>query len=649
EGVLSYVASNDGELKIPIKFSIITPVLVLNNSMENISIIIKENFGVDLTKTLYLNLSNLGNQNLSLTFSNSSSKLACVSGCNSSYFALLNFNTTSEIEAGNSSLIEINVTFNKSMPKNSVYAGWILINSTNEDSNLTSHPYSSFNISIKLNLTDRISVKIIDLKSKDWENESVNSSESSWVNVTFLMEFANGTKILPTHSLFNLSRANVWLYEPNASYSTGNLNFVNISNSNDWVINLTIPEKTFGGIYYIHINLTSSNLTSNPSDVYRGESLNDPVNKQLRVNNLALRMDLTDYPSSLATNSTGKVNVTIKNFGLVGAINAKIKLFKGSCISTVTFESSNCRYSSSGEEVTFNISALNYTGCYIVWKITSGLSAGSCASRINGTAGLWFGNISFETEVYLTETTTTTTTIPNITTTTTTTTTSTTTTTTTIPLGQQINFTARIPLITIDSPATIEIAQAEILKIQKITVFVKRNVSNVAIIVSESVKNDNIPEPIKIDEGLVFKYLEILPTNLTDEDILSITIDFQVDKSWVNKNGIDAATIALYRYSNNTWEKLQTTMLNENSDYYNFRSISPGLSLFAIAGEKTKAFPTWIIFLALGIIAAGVLAFLFWPVEEEKPIVKSKEEKEIKKPWEDLKKKWDELTRRKRL
>jgi PGF-pre-PGF domain-containing protein len=184
-------------------------------------------------------------------------------------------------------------------------------------------------------------------------------------------------------------------------------------------------------------------------------------------------------------------------------------------------------------------------------------------------------------------------------------------------------------------------------------VAVKNNVSNVTINVKESSKPSAAPNVTKPDEGVVLKYLEISQTNLADANISSVFINFQVEKSWVTANNIDVGTIALYRYVNSTWVKLQTKKINETSTYLYFQSISPGLSIFAIAGQKAKGLPWLLIFVIGGAIAVAVLAYLFWPVEEKKlsPVAhapeKIEKKDEIKETWDVLKKKWDELTEKK--
>jgi PGF-pre-PGF domain-containing protein len=669
EGFLIYRGNNGGQIKIPLKVDISTPVLVVNDTMNRKEVIVQENYNATLTRNLYLNISNYGNDWLNTSFLSSgnlncsaSSPVTCTG-----YNASLIYNSTTLIPSNDFSVIQVNISFNNSMPKNSLYEGWLYINSTNTtSSNWTSHPYSGFNISIKLNLTDWWNVTIIDLKSGDWGNETINvSSKASWANVTFNIKYVNDTNV--THNtLFNYRNiTNVWLFEPNASYyvnSTKNLDFVRLGASDtetiapsvsDWGINLTVPANIPGGRYNIHINLTSVNLTSDPTRVYRSESLDNPANKQLVVYSTGLNMTLLTYPPQLWNGTNGIVNVTIKNFGPLRATDVKIKLIKCAYISSVTFLNSNCLTSVTTDEVTFTLSAYNSTGCYVAWNITAGGTAGICTSTINGTSGNWFSNLSFLTTVSVP---TTTTTVPgeggNITATTTTTTISTTTTTTIPVTPPPVNVTANISLITPQTPAIFNFTQPEILKFQKIVVAVNKNVSNVAITVKEGEKPTGAPNVTKPEEGLVLKYLEILPTNITDADIANVTIDFQVEKSWITTNNIDVGTIALYRYLNNTWNKLPTKKINETANETHFQSISPGLSVFAIAGEKSKGFPWWIIFLVLGIIVIAVLAFLFWPVEEKKEVLpfllpEKKEAKKEESPWEELKKKWEELTKKK--
>lgn len=69
-------------------------------------------------------------------------------------------------------------------------------------------------------------------------------------------------------------------------------------------------------------------------------------------------------------------------------------------------------------------------------------------------------------------------------------------------------------------------------------------------------------------------------------------IKFKVEKTWLANNNIASATIALQRYADNKWNKLSTSKVSEDATYIYFEAESPGLSVFAITGEKKAAAPT---------------------------------------------------------
>lgn len=366
-------------------------------------------------------------------------------------------------------------------------------------------------------------------------------------------------------------------------------------------------------------------------------------------------MSTTNATSITLTNGTYyPFYVNVSNYGPLAASSATIQLSE-SCgwgIEYVVGQLTCYTITTYGPTLTFSLPAYN-TNCLVMWRISAGSSAVSaCTGNVIGdsTTNKWFNPNGINLTITVTGVSgdggagaaTTTTTLA----------TTTTTTTTTIPPTQQ--QTANISRITPDSPAIINITNPETLKIQKMIVAVKNTVSNVSITVKEGSIPTGAAAIVKPEEGAILKYLEFVPSNITDADVANVTISFQVEKSWVTTNSIDAATIALYRYSNSTWNKLQTSKINETSDKYYFRAISPGLSVFAIAGEKIKGFP-WLVVVVIATVAvAAVLAYLFWPVEEKKaalpfqlPQKEETRKEEAKNPWDELRKKWEELTKKK--
>ena len=71
----------------------------------------------------------------------------------------------------------------------------------------------------------------------------------------------------------------------------------------------------------------------------------------------------------------------------------------------------------------------------------------------------------------------------------------------------------------------------------------------------------------------------------TERNIADATVVFTVDKSWITKNNIDESSIALYRYSDDTWHKLVTRKISEDANSLQFEAETPGFSPFAVTGK----------------------------------------------------------------
>lgn len=68
-------------------------------------------------------------------------------------------------------------------------------------------------------------------------------------------------------------------------------------------------------------------------------------------------------------------------------------------------------------------------------------------------------------------------------------------------------------------------------------------------------------------------------------------ICFKVEKAWLEENGADPTSINLWRYSEKTWNKLETSKTGEDEKYHYFESKTPGFSSFVIVaseGEDTS-------------------------------------------------------------
>jgi len=122
-------------------------------------------------------------------------------------------------------------------------------------------------------------------------------------------------------------------------------------------------------------------------------------------------------------------------------------------------------------------------------------------------------------------------------------------------------------------------------------------VTNVEI---KATKLDARPGTLVSDApGVVNQYLDIkFNASVAAADVERVTIDFKVEKSWISANNINESTIALYRYVNDKWNKLETAKASEDDANVYYNATSPGLSVFAVSGESkitpaiTPAAPT---------------------------------------------------------
>jgi PGF-pre-PGF domain-containing protein len=145
-----------------------------------------------------------------------------------------------------------------------------------------------------------------------------------------------------------------------------------------------------------------------------------------------------------------------------------------------------------------------------------------------------------------------------------------------------------IPLVTPESPATVEVENAAITALE---ISVLNTVENVRITVRELV--DRPGEIAIAAPGAIYRYLEVVKENITDNDIGSVTITFKVEKAWITAQGIDENTITLKRYNpeNGGWVSLPTAKVSEDATYVYFSATSPGLSYFAVSGTAMTPAP----------------------------------------------------------
>ena len=92
-------------------------------------------------------------------------------------------------------------------------------------------------------------------------------------------------------------------------------------------------------------------------------------------------------------------------------------------------------------------------------------------------------------------------------------------------------------------------------------------------------------------EGIVYKSFNVWVGNGgygNSENILNATINFKVEKSWIQENNVDPSSIVLYKYDDEKkeWVKLPVNLANEDDQSLHFTANVPGYSSFVITGTK---------------------------------------------------------------
>jgi PGF-pre-PGF domain-containing protein len=121
----------------------------------------------------------------------------------------------------------------------------------------------------------------------------------------------------------------------------------------------------------------------------------------------------------------------------------------------------------------------------------------------------------------------------------------------------------------------------------KVTIITLRDVDNVEISIRESIGK---PAWVSEPSGIMYSIYATITTNIASSDISSAVILFQLPKSWILQNEIDAGTTELLR-TGSDWHTLPTTPVGGDENYSYFDATTSEFSLFVATGEKASIPP----------------------------------------------------------
>jgi PGF-pre-PGF domain-containing protein len=141
--------------------------------------------------------------------------------------------------------------------------------------------------------------------------------------------------------------------------------------------------------------------------------------------------------------------------------------------------------------------------------------------------------------------------------------------------------------ITAGSTKSIDFFESYLYAITGFEVKAKERITNAKI----KVEIGSLPSGASRPKGGIYKYLEITPSNIDDDEIDNVIIKFKVKKSWIQSKNYGSNAVKLHRYNDGKWTELDTERTGFGSDYYYYNAESPGFSIFAITGEKASSTP----------------------------------------------------------
>jgi len=100
-------------------------------------------------------------------------------------------------------------------------------------------------------------------------------------------------------------------------------------------------------------------------------------------------------------------------------------------------------------------------------------------------------------------------------------------------------------------------------------------------VVSEKITN--LPDGMDLPNGTNYVFLRIETPNTPPTSLSQVTLYFNVPLAWIESHPVKTGDIVLMRYHDGVWTNVPTVFLDSGPSYAHFRSVSPGLSYFAIS------------------------------------------------------------------
>lgn len=388
EGYLKYNNTEGWITRLPISFNISAGTLIINESLENSTIRLTDNIGFN--KTLILNITFNNTGSYPIYYTNTTSNFTLTKDTDSNISFSVDDWPSNPISPGSSGMINIsfNISTNLTRNDNGIYRGWIFFNTTNTTLNSSSYPYKTFNLSLEINLTNRLDVRIIDIRTLDSNNWIENTTGPENITLVTRVYLINGTQLGDTddtgyvQTLYIENFTSASIYEHNYTSYTSTLTTRSQQDltGTDWLcsgtpllcyVNYTAAAAIKGGRYNVSLTVTWN--TGESTLTGTGISNDTLIIKDTGLELTRLTPSNEDFTIDEGANVT-YFNVSVINYGPIPTSGGTITFSNNSCAAEIDpwTAGSNCTSTESGTSLTSLTVPGNATGvCIFVWKITS--------------------------------------------------------------------------------------------------------------------------------------------------------------------------------------------------------------------------------------------------------------------------------------
>jgi len=386
EGFIKYNSSQGWNTILPLSFNISAGTLIINNTFNNATVRLTDNIGFNRLGASVLTLN--------ITFNNTGSYPIYYTNITSNYLLTkdsdsnINFTVdnwlSNPINPGSNGKFNISFSINTTFTSNDagIYRGWVFFNTTNSTLNSSSYPYKTFNLTLEVNLTNLLDVRVENVTTADldtWIGTPTNTENVTYLLNVYLM---NGTMLTdsPNGNLYVENFTNAWMNETNVtSYNVylSNINQTTLPGtpaslcySGYCYVNATVPANISGGRYEMSIKVRYNTGVSTLEGVGKYKPLT--INR----NGVYLK-EITSLNFGVWEVQTTYFNTTATNYGPVVA-NGNITISSCPYATITALKSSeggsNCSITASNIDGSkfYNIGlAGNGTACYFAWKIVA--------------------------------------------------------------------------------------------------------------------------------------------------------------------------------------------------------------------------------------------------------------------------------------